>query len=331
MSTSLTSSTATYPSRLSGLPTKSQLSNASALPQYPTPPPTDANTAPRGKKRKITAPSIDTSTNKKSTSTRSPATATPTRGNPSTPSRGRQASVTTNGHSISSTNANNYPTRLSSAERNRRHIVSEEKRRKEGELERLRLSRLVPDALDLDRSEEQLLETTVEFLSDLLDDRRKLVEALESRGIEVGMGEFEGGAGREIWGDEKLMAELGDLEGLKAGINGGAPEDDGVENTPVDGPTIERPKPKRRKSKAKGNAPTSTVAAGAESSEQNNIDTTTTVTSAATAETPMTNPNLFDPDIFDISSYLPPALDDADDDAEARAAASSLVDFPSYG
>lgn len=209
--------------------------------------------------------------------------------------------------------------------------MSEEKRRKEGELERLRLSRLVPDALDLDRSEEQLLETTVDFAWDLLDDRRKLVEALESRGIEVGTGEFDGGAGREIWGDEKRMAELGDLEGLKAGITGGGPEDDGAENTPVDGSTSERPKPKRRKSKAKGNTSTPNITTGVESSEQNNIDTTTASTSAATAETPIPNPNLFDPDIFDITSYLPPALDDADDDAEARAAASSLVDFPSYG
>lgn len=327
MSASLTSPTTTFPARLNSQSTKSQrpCANSSATStQYPTPPPTD-NALPRGKKRKITAPAIDTdlsrprTSNKKSAATKSPATATPS-GKPSTP-RGRQATQPSSA---------TYPTRLSSAERNRRHIVSEEKRRKEGELERLRLSRLVPDALELDRSEEQLLETTVDFVWSLLDDRRKLVEALESRGAHVGTNEHEGGIGREIWGDEKLMAELGDLEALKT-VAGGGGDDDIAEGTPTDaGPNGEsgssRPKPKRKKSKAKpaSNPAPSTASAGAESSERNN-----TTAAPTTAETPLTNPTIFDTDFLEISSYVPLSFDD--EDAEARAAANSLVDFPSYG
>lgn len=194
----------------------------------------------------------------------------------------------------------------------------------------------MPDALELDRSEEQLLETTVDFVWSLLDDRRKLVEALESRGIRIGEGEHEGGLGRDIWGNEKLMAELGDLERLRAGTTGaanggggGGGDDDAADATPAEdnNGSLSRPKPKRKKSKAKVpiSEPPNASSVGAEASERR--DTGSTV---AAAETPLTNPTLFDSDFLDISSYVPMSLEDAEDDAEARAAANSLVDFPTY-
>ncbi|KAL9115788.1 MAG: hypothetical protein Q9227_000156 [Pyrenula ochraceoflavens] len=293
-------------------PKKLEHTASSSSTQYPTPPPTlsspNTSTAPRGQKRKIKSPATTSFTT----------TAQP----PPPSSRGRKPPPPSNSGQPSTTSSSPPPpnaapgsslTRLPSTERSKRHNTSEEKRRKEIELERLRLSRLVPDALDLDRSEDQILAQTVRFVHALLADRKKLVAEIEGRGVEAGVGEGEGGMGREIWEDAGLMEELA-WKGEEAAVVG-AGGDIGEE--------AQEPKTKRQKT------------ARADSGElpragQTHIPGSSPTAAHDTLPAPSPFFDLGDPNATAAEAGLDEVDgDDEEGDADTRAAAT-LVDFDHF-
>ena len=284
-------------------PQHSTSSSHSSSTQYPTPPPThsspDPSAAPRGQKRKIKNPPPINTSNSHHARGRKPPSAT-------------QTSPPANSSSV---------TRLPSSERSKRHNTSEEKRRKEIELERLRLSRLVPDALDSDRSEDQILAQTLRFVHSQLQDRARLVSALESRGIQVGTGDGEGGLGREIWEGTKLMEELAwkDPEEILRELSEKA-EDASEASRPKKQKTAASEDGSNKKPKHKGPA---------------SVDQDADASNEVTTDSPAHHHFETETPFFDLADN-PAGMDEGgdagfDDPAEAEArAAATLVDFEHF-
>ncbi|KAJ4295744.1 hypothetical protein N0V88_004446 [Collariella sp. IMI 366227] len=75
--------------------------------------------------------------------------------------------------------------RLTEEERKRNHIKSEQKRRAALRVRFEKLTTIVPDTEGQARSEGLVLNKTLDHIVDLMNDRRKMVQTLEARGISV--------------------------------------------------------------------------------------------------------------------------------------------------